>query len=341
MSNGISIIVPVYNGEKYLNDCLFSLISISNIELQIIIVNDGSVDNTANICEEWKTKYSVIRVIHQENQGVSASRNNGLKVASKDYIAFVDADDYILPHEFEKSFHSFLNSKADLGFTSYFEIATAAKKRITLPYSGNTLLYRDAILNDFLPNRAMASLGFMGACWRIFYRTVLLKENHIAFDVKLKYHEDVLFVIYAVYASDTIFFGDETYYCYRREVSGSASRSITVNNLENRVIFFDKLKTFVEEKKINASFALRRRKCSLISKEIEFLIQTEHSVKKLFYSILRILDGVEPNDKKHWRYHFFGKSFIPFVFLTKHGFDRLAVLYLLFRYSKVFPGKNR
>ncbi|MDR1760257.1 MAG: glycosyltransferase [Fibrobacter sp.] len=334
MSNGLSIIVPVYNGEKYLDDCLASLVSVVNIELEIIVVNDGSTDNTAKLCDEWANKNPVIRVIHQDNQGVSASRNNGLKTASKEYIAFVDADDSVLPKEFEKAFFSFLDSKADLGFTSYFEIIAGTKKRIALPYSGNTLLHREAILEDFLPNRVMSSFGFMGACWRIFYRAGLLKENRIAFETKLKYHEDVLFVIHAVYASAAIFFGIETYYCYRQDVSGSASQLVTVNNLENRVIFFDKLKTFAEEKNIEASFALRRRKCELISKEIEFLVQTEHSVKNLFHLILRILDGVDLKDKKRWEYNFFGKSFIPFVFLVKYGFEKSAALYLLLRYSK-------
>ena len=92
----VSVIVPVYNVEKYLNKCLDSLINQTFNDFEIIIINDGSPDDSKQIIEKYKSKYNdFIKVINQSNQGLSASRNNGLKIASGAYIMFADSDDYL------------------------------------------------------------------------------------------------------------------------------------------------------------------------------------------------------------------------------------------------------
>ena len=92
----VSVIVPVYNVEKYLNKCLDSLINQTFNDFERIIINDGSPDDSKQIIEKYKSKYNdFIKVINQSNQGLSASRNNGLKMASGAYIMFVDSDDYL------------------------------------------------------------------------------------------------------------------------------------------------------------------------------------------------------------------------------------------------------
>ena len=91
----ISIIIPVYNVEKYLNRCIESVVNQSFKELEIILVDDGSPDNCPQMCDDWATKDSRIKVIHQNNAGQAAARNNGMKIASGNYINFVDSDDWI------------------------------------------------------------------------------------------------------------------------------------------------------------------------------------------------------------------------------------------------------
>ena len=93
----ISVIVPVYNAESYLSDCLESLTRQTHRELEILVVDDGSADNSAALCEEWEKKDERIRLIRKENGGVSSARNRGLDEAQGEYVAFVDADDWILP----------------------------------------------------------------------------------------------------------------------------------------------------------------------------------------------------------------------------------------------------
>src|SRR5699024_165398 len=91
----LSIIVPIYNSEKRLGRCLNSIINQSYKNIEIILVNDGSTDTSLEICNEFKKKDSRVKVINKENEGVALARNDGLLVATGDYIAFVDSDDYL------------------------------------------------------------------------------------------------------------------------------------------------------------------------------------------------------------------------------------------------------
>ena len=110
----VSIIVPVYNVEKYLWGCLNSLVDQTHKNLQIILVDDGSVDASGEICEEFARRDSRISVIHQENAGVSTARNAGLALAAGKYVTFVDADDMLEPHAIETALEYLLKDGADL-----------------------------------------------------------------------------------------------------------------------------------------------------------------------------------------------------------------------------------
>ena len=91
----ISVIVPIYNVEKYLEKCLESIINQTFINLEIILINDGSTDFSGSICEKYKNKDNRIILIHKKNEGLSAARNKGLSIATGDYISFVDSDDFL------------------------------------------------------------------------------------------------------------------------------------------------------------------------------------------------------------------------------------------------------
>ena len=110
----ISVIIPVYNVEKYLRRCLDSVVAQTYRNLEIICVDDGSVDESGKICDQYAVRDARIKVIHQENQGLSAARNRGLDAAEGAYIAFVDSDDYILEDMYKKMLDKLLNYNVDL-----------------------------------------------------------------------------------------------------------------------------------------------------------------------------------------------------------------------------------
>lgn len=120
--NKISIILPVYNVEKYLDKCLDSLVNQTYKKLEIILVDDGSPDNSGKICDEWAKKDKRIKVIHKENGGVSSARNKGLDIATGDYIGFVDPDDYVDLTMYEKLVAKAQEEDADITFCGFKQV---------------------------------------------------------------------------------------------------------------------------------------------------------------------------------------------------------------------------
>lgn len=123
----ISVIVPIYNVDKYLNVCLDSIISQSYTNLEIILVDDGSKDNCSKICDEYASKDKRIKVIHKENGGLSSARNAGLDICKGEYIAFVDSDDCVLP-DFIKQLHDLIiKHNVELSFCDYYRGKTVSE----------------------------------------------------------------------------------------------------------------------------------------------------------------------------------------------------------------------
>lgn len=114
MGELISVIIPIYNVEAYLDECIASVIAQTYSNLEIILVDDGSPDNCPQMCDEWAAKDSRIRVIHKENGGLSDARNAGIDIATGEYIAFVDSDDWIEPEMYEIMLAALKNENADI-----------------------------------------------------------------------------------------------------------------------------------------------------------------------------------------------------------------------------------
>lgn len=114
MNELISVIIPIYKVEKYLDECIKSVVEQTYKNIEIILIDDGSPDNCPKMCEEWVKKDSRIKVIHKINGGLSDARNAGLEIATGDYIAFVDSDDWILPEMYEKMLFTIKKENADI-----------------------------------------------------------------------------------------------------------------------------------------------------------------------------------------------------------------------------------
>ena len=138
----ISVIIPIYKTEKLLNKCIKSVVNQTFLNLEIILVDDGSPDNCPQICDEWANKDERIIVIHKENEGVSSARNTGLNVATGNYISFIDADDYIEKDYHEKLINNIIEKNSDISSCGYiFEFGSYSERMII-----DDLCYNNALL---------------------------------------------------------------------------------------------------------------------------------------------------------------------------------------------------
>ena len=140
----VSIIVPVYNVEKYLERCLDSLINQTLKDIEIILVDDGSTDDSGNICDKYAKKDKRIKVIHKENGGLSDARNIGLSIANGRYLQFVDSDDFIHKQMIEILYNTIINNNADISICDFDKVYENTKikyntKEISLNFTLDTL----------------------------------------------------------------------------------------------------------------------------------------------------------------------------------------------------------
>lgn len=193
----VSIIVPVYNVEKYLNKCLYSLVNQTLKDIEIIIINDGSPDNSKIIIDKYVKEYPrIIKVINQENQGLSDARNNALKIASADYIMYVDSDDYVELDFVEKMYNKAVSEKADVvicGNNVVDEDYQIKERTYPNNYSGNSLVERIllgnlCVWNKIYKKSLIENIKFRSRVWyedldysfkvmTLSKKTVFLEEN--------------------------------------------------------------------------------------------------------------------------------------------------------------------
>lgn len=185
----VSIIVPVYNGERYLEKCIKSILTQTHADIELILVDDGSTDASAAICDGWAQKDARIKVIHQENRGVSAARNAGLDIATGDYIGFVDADDEIAPETYE----TILQQIGDCDIAMWDAVTIWGDGR-TEPDT-IALLETDCTITkkDWTPELLALMAGSAGRC---LYKASCIEG--IYFPKGIKFSEDRLFNLYAM-----------------------------------------------------------------------------------------------------------------------------------------------
>ncbi|KAA6467043.1 glycosyltransferase family 2 protein [Bacillus thuringiensis] len=213
--NLISVIVPVYNIEKYLPKCLNSLLQQSYNNLEIILVDDGSSDNSAHICEEYAGKDNRIYVIHKKNGGVSSARNEGLKRATGDFIVFIDGDDIIEANAFDLMLQNIIEYQSDICVCdSYFSDGIVYSNGTIL--QENNVLTKEEVLEMHLKFSFIASL-----CFCMFKKEVL---TDLYLNTHIHAMEDWEYLFRIIDKSNTISICHKTLYHYMLH-EGSASKS--------------------------------------------------------------------------------------------------------------------
>ena len=192
----VSIIVPVYNTEKQLEKCVDSLLNQTLKDIEIILVDDGSPDNSPKICDDFKLKDSRIKVIHKENGGLSSARNAALDIAEGEYIGFVDSDDYVDTTMFEKLYSRVSKDNSDICLCSHYTVFGDKVTPNELPFDCFVLHKEDITSKLICPligySDKASPKTFEGFVWRHIFRKKLIENTYFKSE-RTYFAEDVVF----------------------------------------------------------------------------------------------------------------------------------------------------
>ena len=337
----VSIIVPCYGVEKYLNRCLESLVSQTLNDIEIILVDDGSPDNVPKMCEEWVKRDSRIKAFHKENAGLGFARNSGLELASGEFVAFVDSDDYIELDAYEILYNVAKEKKADV-------VYCGMKKEISpnkFSYMRKTLIYQEfvddnvkKIIPDFVASEPFCRVERkydMSVCLAI-YKTSIIKDYELRFVSERKVaSEDLVFQIeFLEHAKKVSFIPDVLYhYCYNGE---SLTKNFSREKFERMKALYFLLK---DKCKFYDSNGLRTKRMFIgnIRGFVRNLVNSKQPLREKKKLISDILNDDIWDEVKTYR-----ASFLPlhqriFSFLFFHRFTNLVYIYAkLFELKKYF-----
>lgn len=241
MSKLVSIIVPIYNAEKFIDQCLNSIVNQSYQNIEIILVNDGSSDQSIVKCDAWGQADSRIKVLNQANGGVSVARNRGIDVATGDLLLFIDVDDYIEQETISVLVEQQAQTQADMviyGFYRHLMDGSIRKNE------GNNIA------------KMMTSGQFMSQFWQHYeeeitntpfnklYRSKILKENHIYFPKGITMGEDLLFNLDYLAFTNKIFISDSYFYHYIMHPN-QATLKVDIDIFEDYIQFLKKIELVI------------------------------------------------------------------------------------------------
>lgn len=284
----ISIIVPVYNVERYLRDCLNSLINQTLSDIEIICVNDGSTDSSPRILEEYASKDSRIKVINKENSGYGASMNMGLAAAEGEYIGIVESDDFVKTTMYEELYNLAVKNNADVVKSDYYLYTTSNNQSrkigiIKPKYTGKVFSVKD------YPK----ILKMPPSIWSSIYRREFLNKNNIRFQESPgASFQDISFAFKTLSSAERLVFTNKTYLYYRQDNENSSVKSkgkvYAVSDEWDEVTrFLDKnpdIKAVVNDVKLYVQFNSYKWSTTRIDESFrDEFIERYHETFKKFY----------------------------------------------------------
>ena len=231
-----SVIIPVYKVEKYLSECVDSLLCQTFKDYEIILVDDGSPDDCPKICDDYAAKQRTVRCLHQANSGQSSARNAGLSVACGEYVLFIDSDDFILSDKFLQTLADVTDTGADVVFYKHCRYLDETKTLCPCAYS-----YREAQQEPTLAGKLRKMVendAFFGSAWIKAVKRSVLTENDINFEVGLL-GEDMEWNYHLMMNIESVELIDCAFLAYRQR-EGSISHSLKLKNLTDFIYVLDK-----------------------------------------------------------------------------------------------------
>lgn len=223
----VSVIVPAYNIEKYVDACISSIIDQTYKNIEIIIVDDGSVDDSGRLSDEWEKRDHRIKVIHQENKGLSAARNAAMRICTGEYLIFVDGDDVISNDMIESLYQASQKTKADCIFCQY-EIIGPNEKEF---HSTKEIEDEGFVVNtEEAQLRLLNHIDIVSVVWNGFYKTALIKD--LLF-IEGKKNEDVMWRYLAIDRCKTIGYISYKLYGYRMREDSLMHQKFSLKDFDN------------------------------------------------------------------------------------------------------------
>ena len=266
MDPKVSVIVPVYNVEKYLDRCVKSLLAQSLKDIEIILVDDESPDNCPQICDSYANKYANISVIHKNNQGLGMARNSGIKLAKGEYVAFIDSDDYVDCEMFDKLYNECVKNKLDVIY-SEFNVDE---------YPGFRIVLRDRRIYDGADEIEQLRLDVIGAepsyissvkfqcsaCKGLYSRSLIV-NNNISFYSEREYiSEDMLFNLDVLGCANRVETTPWQFYHYCLN-GASLSHSYRADRWPRLLMMTEKLAEYRTSFKLKEEFDLRLKRTGI------------------------------------------------------------------------------
>lgn len=237
MEPKISVIVPVYNVEKYLDRCVQSILNQSFTDFELLLVDDGSSDSSGAICDQYAVKDERIRAFHKENGGVSSARNMGLDYARGEWIAFVDSDDWVEPLMYEKMYHKAVKEHADVCVCDFHMISDSKKY-----YYASSVWTADkkASMQAYLKS-------VWTVIWNLLARKELCRKNNLQFPLDIVYCEDFCFAVRLMYEAEKIVNIHEAFYNYYQHPSSVMHSLNEKAGLDEQNMYLDTIEWFKQE----------------------------------------------------------------------------------------------
>ena len=278
-----SVIIPVYNVENYLTRCLDSLLAQNFADLEILLIDNGSKDQSGQICEDYAAKFSNITAYHIPNKGVGSARNFGLAKAKGEFICFVDADDYLEGNLFS-DLESQLDSQLDLLVFSYYNSIEQNLSEITrsakiLPTEGKKdksdfiALFQELCLTDM-----------MYTVWNKIYRRKFLEEHQIVFE-SYELGEDVRFNLNVYQHVNTVFLVKSCYYVYISGRVDSAMRQFNSNRMTYQLEELGKVDQLMTSWNIHDDQFIDQIKARILMSNIQNISKQKMSLSKKRYYV--------------------------------------------------------
>ena len=273
----VSFILPIYNVEKYLGDCIKSLLVQTYTNFEIILVDDGSPDNCPKLCDEWSKKDTRIKVLHKPNGGLSDARNTGVNIASGDYIIFVDSDDFWVDKNCLQNLMAVVENNQECDFISfncsyYYSDTKTYKKWVAFDEKLAKPIDKDTAMHSLVVSGTMP----MSACLKVISRKSL-SDMRLNF-IKGILSEDIPWFIDLLDGCNKCMFINQYIYAYRQNVAGSITATVGERG------FNDILNTIRKElEKIDTrtfSVGAKDDLCSFLAYEFCILLSYLHTLPK-------------------------------------------------------------